>query len=282
MIKIVTDTTSGIEQTWAKQHGIPVLPQVIYFGEESYLEVEEMDLEEFLRRLKSSPVLPRTAAPPPGLFIEVFKELEADKHTILCIHPSSEVSGTVRSALVAKSESFPDADIRILDTRTIAGQLATMVKLARQWVDEGLDADIIMGRLEALVPRTRSHFLVDTLDYLQRGGRIGGAAALVGKLLQVKPILTLRDGRVEALSRERTKKRARARLEELVLAEMAADISPCLQIMHSEAPDDARELAAFFKGALGRDDIEIYDLVPAIVTHAGPGTLAVSFIAREK
>jgi len=280
VIKIIADTTAGLDPGWAAAHDIPLIPQVIYFGEESFFELQDINTSEFLRRLKSSSALPRTAAPPPGLFIEAFRKFQADQNTILCIHPSAEVSGTVRSAQIAKEESFPNADIRIIDTRTIGGQLAALVMLAAQWAEAGDSADAIVARIEALIPRLRTHFIVDTLEYLQRGGRIGGAAALVGKLLQVKPILTLRDGRVEALARERTKKRAMQRFRELVLEEVSADISPCLQIMHSEAPAEAQELFDFFKGELKRDDFLIFDLVPAIVTHAGPGTLAVGFFAK--
>lgn len=282
MIRIVADTTAGLDPDWAARHGIPIIPQVIYFGEESFLEMEELSLQEFLRRLKTSPVLPRTAAPPPGLFIKAFQELDADHNTILCILPSSELSGTVRSAQLAKEEAFPHADIRILDSRTIAAQLAVLIQFAAEWIEAGLDADTIMARLQALIPRLRTHFMVDTLEYLQRGGRIGGAAAIIGQLLQVKPILTLRDGRVEALARERTKKRALARFRELVLEEMSLDISPCLQVMHSEAPHEAQELVEFFKDKLGRDDIVVYDVVPAIVTHAGPGTLGIGFFAKQE
>ncbi len=281
MVKIITDTTAVLDPAWTRQKGIPYIPQVIYFGEESFLELEDMPLDEFMRRLKSASVMPRTAAPPPGLFIKAFQELGAETNTILCIHPSSEVSGTVRSAQIAKEEAFPHADIRIIDTRTIAGQLAMMVHAAQGWVEAGLSADAIVARLNDLILRSRTHFLVATLEYLQRGGRIGGAAAIIGQLLQVKPILTLRNGRVEPLSRERTMKRASARLCEMVLDEMATDVSPCLQIMHSEAPAHAQELRDYFSKTLKRDDIMITNLAPAIVTHAGPGTVAIGFTATQ-
>ena len=281
MIRIVTDTLSGLDPRWTAENGIPLIPQVIVFGEESYLEVEEISTEEFLRRLKSSRELPRTAAPPPGLFIEAFKALDAAHNTIICIHPTAEMSGTVRSAEIAKAESYPEADIRIVDTRTIGAQLGLLVRMAHDWVKEGLDADSIVGRLGALSARLRTHFMVDTLEYLQRGGRIGGAAAIVGQLLQVKPILTIREGRTEALARERTKKRALARLRELALQEIDLGISPFLVIQHCEADEDAGQLVEYFRGQFGRDDIWVTGLVPAIVTHAGPGTLGVGFFARE-
>jgi len=280
MIKVVTDTTAGLDLDWVRQHHVPYIPQVIYFGEQSFLEIEEISQAEFLRRLKASSSLPRTAAPPPGLFIKAFQELEADKNTILCIHPSAEVSGTVRSAQLAKEEAFPNADIRIIDTRTIGAQLRLMVMKAVEWAEAGVDADTIVARLADMTRRTRTYFMVATLEYLQRGGRIGGAAAIVGQLLQIKPILMLRDGRVEALARERTLKRATQRLCELVLEEVGCDMSPCVQVMHAEAPERAQELAGYFKERLGRQDVEVIDLVPAIITHAGPGVVGAGFLAK--
>lgn len=281
MVKIIADTLCGLDPAWTAAHGIPLIPQVIVFGEESFLEVDEIGLDEFLRRLKASKELPHTAAPPPGLFIEAYKKLNAAENTIICIHPTAEMSGTVRSAETARATSYPDADIRVVDTRTLGAGLGTLVKLAAGWVEEGADADTVVGRLEGLAKRTRTHFMVATLEYLQRGGRIGGASAIVGQLLQVKPILTIREGRTEALARERTKKRALARLRELIMEEIATDISPAAVIQHCEADDDAAELAGFLKSELGRDDVEVTHLVPAIVTHAGPGAIGVSFFARE-
>ena len=281
MVKIITDTLSGLSPEWAAQHGVPLIPQVIVFGEESFLEIDEISVDEFLSRLKSAKELPHTAAPPPGLFIKAFHALEADKNTIICIHPTADMSGTVRSAEIAKAESYPNADIRIVDTRTIGAQLGTLVQMAVEWMEAGQDADNIVAGLEALIPRLRTHFVVATLEYLQRGGRIGGAAAIVGQLLQVKPILTIRDGRTEALARERTKKRAMARFRDLVMEEIDPGISPAVVIMHCEAERDAEELAQYFRTELGSDDVEVTHLVPAIVTHAGPGTLGICFFAKD-
>lgn len=281
MIRIITDTLSGLPPQWCEEHGIPLIPQVIYFGEESFLEIEEMSVAEFIRRLKSSKELPRTAAPPPGRFIKAFEELDAPHNTILCIHPSAELSGTVRSAQIAKAEAFPDADIRILDTRTIGAQLGMLVQIVQKWVEQGVDADTIVQRIEDLIPHMRTHFMVDTLEYLQRGGRIGGASALVGQLLQIKPILTIRDGIVDAFSRERTRERASAKFQQLVLDEIDLSFSPCLVIQHCDSFESAEKWVAVFKEKLGRDDIYIRDVAPAIATHAGPGTLGASFFAKQ-
>lgn len=277
MIKIITDTTSGLPRHIAEAYDIPVLPQIVIFGEEAFRDDTELDTQEFLRRLRSSPTLPKTAAPPPALFHPVFERLLAQGYrTLICLHPSSELSGTVRSATTA-AQDFPDADIRVVDTRTIAAPLATVVILAERWAREGVDADTIIARVHEMLARQRVYFVVDTLEYLHRGGRIGGAQALLGGLLQIKPILTLRDGRVEPFEKQRTQKRALERLRELVLGECPRRSEAYLAVMHADAEAQAHTLAEDFAAHLGIPEVPIYELPPAIVTHAGPGVLAVSF-----
>ena len=276
MIKIVTDTTSGLPLDVAEENGILMLPQLVTFGEETYRDDTELDTETFLQKLRASPTLPKTSAPPPSLFTPLFERLVAEGHTVICLHPSTELSGTVRSAAVA-AQDFPEADIRVVDTRTIAGPLATIVLLAAQWAREGVDADTIMERVRDLMARQRVFFVVDTLEYLHRGGRIGGAQALLGGLLQVKPILTLKDGRVEPLEKQRTKRRALARLRELVLNECPPSPDAHLCVMHADAEEDAGALAADFASTLNLPEVPIYLLPPAIVVHAGPGVLAAAF-----
>ncbi|HIE38632.1 MAG TPA: DegV family protein [Anaerolineales bacterium] len=278
MIRIVTDTTSGLPLHQAVELDIPVLPQIIIFGEESYRDDTELDTAAFLEKLRASPVLPKTAAPPPALFTPVFERLVAEGDTIICLHPSTELSGTVRSATVA-AQDFPDANIRVVDTRTIAGPLATMVLQADRWAREGMDADTIVERVRDLMARQRVFFVVDTLEYLHKGGRIGGAQALLGGLLQVKPILTLEDGRVEPLEQQRTKRRALARLRELVLEGCPRSPDALLCVMHADAEAEAQALAADFADALGLSEVPIYLLPPAIVVHAGPGVLAAGYFA---
>jgi DegV family protein with EDD domain len=163
MVKIVTDTTAGLPESVAQRYDIPVIPQIVSFGTDSYLVGVEIDNATFLQRLKKAKELPKTAAPPPELFVEAFQRLVPDGEPILCLHPSAEVSGTVRSATVAAAE-FPDADIRVIDTRLIASPLATMVELAAEWASAGDDADAIEARLRDLTPRCRVYFIVATLE----------------------------------------------------------------------------------------------------------------------
>ena len=278
MVTIVADTLSSIPLDVAAEQGIIMLPQIIIFGEESYRDDTEMDTRTFLEKLRASPDLPKTAAPPPALYTPIFEKLAAEGHTIVCLCPSNDLSGTVRSATVARQD-FPDADIRVIDTRSIGGQFGETVLLAAQWAREGADADTIIARVHDLMTRHRTYFVVDTLEYLHRGGRIGGAKALLGGVLQVKPILALQNGRIEPMEQQRTARRARARLRELVLEECPRSPDAHACVMQADAEEEAKVMAAELAAAIGVPGVPIYELPPAIIVHAGPGALAAGFFA---
>ncbi len=279
MVNIITDTTAGLPAAIATRYDIPVIPQVIVFGEETYLEGVELDNAAFMQKLRTSSILPKTSAPPPDLFTEQFRRMAPSGEPILCIHPSTEVSGTVRSATVA-ARDFPDLDIRVIDTRIISSPLATMVELAAQWAEEGLGADEIEAKIRDLIPRCRIYFMVDTLEFLSKGGRIGGAAALLGSVLRIKPLLTFRDGRVDQFEKQRTHRRAVSRLKELVLEQIPRDGSGHLSVMHAGVPDQAQALADDLQAQLDLPPLPILDVPPAIVTHGGPGILGVGFFVE--
>jgi DegV family protein with EDD domain len=276
MVHIVTDTTSGLAPEIAARYDIPVIPQIINFGLESYRECEEMDSATFLARLRESDVLPQTAAPPPAWFHEPFRRFSADGETILSIHPSAKVSGTVRSATVAK-QSFPDADIRVMDTLSIGGPLAWMVIRAAEAAEAGEDADAIWARLEDMRSRQRIHFTVDTLEYLQRGGRIGGARALLGNLLSIRPILDWVDGQVEPRTNERTRRRALRTIMGIAREAAPRDRDPLFSLMHAGAPEVVEGLAAELRAEFRGASLIVQDLVPAIVTHGGPGAVGLGY-----
>ena len=276
MTRIIADTTSCLDPVFASTYDIPVIPQVINFGNESFIEGVDIDHATFIQKLRASPTLPKTAAPPPGLFIEAFRRFVPTGEPILCIHPSSDVSGTVRSALTAKAE-FPEADIRVLDTRLVASPLGTLVEQAARWNQAGRTIDEIQADLNAMIPRCKIYFLVATLEYLAKGGRIGGATALLGSLLQIKPILTFVDGRVDQFEKERTMKHAVTRLKELVITQYPTRGEGFLSIMHAGVPDQGQALADDLKSALKLETVPIVDVPPAIVSNGGPGILGVGF-----
>jgi DegV family protein with EDD domain len=276
MVKIITDTTSGISEEIARRYQIPVIPQIINFGNKSYYEGLDIDNAMFMKMLRESRELPKTAAPPPELFVKEFTKIVPQGDTILCIHPSAEVSGTVRSATVA-AQDFPGADIRIIDTRTIGSPLSTLVQLAAEWAVAGETGNIIEQKIRQLIPRSRIYFLVATLEYLAKGGRIGGATALLGGLLQIKPILIFKDGVVDQFEKERTQKRAILRVIELVKSQAPRDASAYLSVMHAAVPEEGQEFADKLCKEFNLSTIPILDVPPAIVTHGGPGILAAGF-----
>lgn len=278
MVHIIADSTSGLSTSFSQEFDVPIVPQIIVFGEDSYRDSVEMGAAMFMERLLGADELPKTAAPPPEWFHEHLKRFIADGEPVLCIHPSHKVSGTVRSALVAK-QSFPDADIRVLDTLSIGVALGWMVIKAAEWAGEGQDVDTIWAGLEDLIARQRIHFTVDTLEFLQRGGRIGGARALLGSLLRIRPVLTWREGQVEPLVNERTRGRALQRMVDIATEEAPRDRDPLFGVMHAAAPDVAQDLADRLRTEFPEASVMVQNLVPAIVTHGGPGTIGLGYFA---
>ncbi len=280
MIHIITDTTSGLPLEISQRYQIPVIPQIINFGEKSYFEGVDIDNAHFMKMLAASKELPKTAAPPPELFSLEFQRMIPLGGTILCIHPSLDVSGTVRSAETA-AKDFPTADIRVIDTRTVGSPLATLVELAAIWRSEGQSADSIENRIKQMIPRNRIFFIVDTLEYLAKGGRIGGASALLGTVLKIKPILEMKKGRIEQLGKERTQKRAINRIIQLVKSQAAKNDEPYISVMHAAVHEAALEFASRLCQEVGVEKIPILDVPPTIVTHGGPGILAAAFFIGE-
>jgi DegV family protein with EDD domain len=279
MIRIIADTTSTIAPAEAKRLGIYYLPQIIVFGDKSYRDDNEMTSKEFLARLAASPTLPKTAAPPPALYTPIYEEITQNKDTAIVICPSAKVSGTLRSATVA-AQDFPDTDIRIIDTETVGPALGTLVMKALNWAKSGENADTIVERVTALSKKVKIYVYVDTLEYLHKGGRIGTAQALVGSLLQVKPILLFKDGQINQFETQRTKKKALARIVELIQNECPKGPDSDLAILEAAAMADALELKEKFSKIISYSNITISDLPPAIIVHAGPGVLAASFFQK--
>ena len=285
MVKIIGDSTSGLSESFAQSHDIPIIPQIINIGDESYLEGVEITYETFLEKLKGATELPKTAAPPPELFTEVFERFAPSGESIICIVPSAVVSGTFRSATVGLKMAIDrgvreEIDVRIIDTQLIAGPVAALLRLASQWAEEGENVDTIEARVREMSARCRVYFMVDTLKHLAMGGRIGGAAALLGSVLQIKPVLTLREGTIDTFEKVRTHGRAVDRLKQLVVEQIAPGDAGHLSVMHAAAEDQAQALVDYFRDELGLTSIDVLAVPPAVVTHAGPGVLAVGFFTE--
>lgn len=280
MIQIIADTLSCLGIPDAEALNIPLLPQIIIFGEESFRDDTEIDSQTFLRKLKSSRELPKTAAPSPLLYQPIFREILDRGDTPFVICPTAELSGTYRSAMVAAKE-FPEFDIRIVDTRTLAAGLGTIVRQAVKWATEGIPVDELEDKVIEMAAREKVFFLVATLEYLHKGGRIGGAQALLGSVLQVKPILQVKNGQIGPAGSQRTRKKAIAYIQELVSESCPHDPNAFLSVMHGGVHDDALEMAAELQRITGIQDIPIYDLPAAILVHGGPGAFGISFFTES-
>jgi len=276
MTIIVADTTCGLPRDLMRQRGIPFVPQVVIFGEESYHDDEQMDTTTFLQKLKASPTLPKTAAPEPPLYYPIFEDAKKKDESVVVVAPTSKASGTVRSAQTAAME-FPGLDVRVVDSLTISCNLGSMVLVADDMAKAGADADEIVKKLNDMIPRGRIYFLVDTLEYLAKGGRIGGAKKLLAELLEIKPILQVKDGQVEPFEQQRTKKRALTRLVEVVTEQCKGGDDAYLCVLQVEAEKEAEALAEELKSKVFVSDIPIYELPPAIVVHAGSKAMGVGF-----
>ncbi len=280
MTIIVADTTCGLPRDLLAQRGVPLIPQVVIFGEDAYHDDRELDTATFLRKLKASVTLPKTAAPEPPLYYPVFKDAQAKGESVIVIAPSVKVSGTVRSAEVAAQE-FPDLDVRVIDSLTISCNLGSMVLVADDMAKAGASADEIEAKIRGMIPRERIFFVVDTLEYLAKGGRIGGAKKLLAELLEIKPILTIRDGQVEPFEQQRTKKRAMARLAEVVEEQCPGKAGSYLSVLQVEAESEAQAFVVELCNRVSVPDIPIYELPPAIVVHGGPKTMGVGFFVEK-
>jgi DegV family protein with EDD domain len=279
MIKIIADTLSSISVVEAKSLGLAYLPQIVIFGEDSYRDDSEIDSDTFIKRLKASPVLPKTTAPYPHLYQPILEELSSQKAEILIICPSSKISGTYGRASVAAQE-FPESQITVIDTPLVGAGLGTVVRYAAAMVNSGIAVSEIIPAIMQMAKRNRTYFLVDTLEYLQKGGRIGAAKALLGSVLQVKPILGISDGEVKAIESQRTHKKALERFIEMTVSECPHNEKSFLSIQRGGSTEEANSLKQQLSIKTGIKDIPITYLPPAVLVHGGPGLLGVSFFVN--
>jgi DegV family protein with EDD domain len=280
MIKIIADTTCGLPLDELADMGVDVIPQIIIFNGKPYRDDTEIDTPTFLAKLSEAKELPKTSAPPPALYEPLFKNYAKQGFSIVIPTPSADLSGTYRSAEVA-AESVPEAYVHILDTRTVAGGLGVLVKKAKAWADEGKDPQTIIKDLKVLAQKETVYFLVDTLEYLHKGGRIGNASYLIGSMLQMKPILGIEDGKVTAIEKQRTSIKAFNRIKELVLADCPHGDQSLITVSHCGGQERAERLATELAAALGLSQIPVYEVPPAIVVHGGPGIISVSYFKQK-
>jgi DegV family protein with EDD domain len=276
MVKIVTDSTAYLSQAMVKEHDVKVVPLCVHFADADFKEGRELSTADFYARLKEAPELPTTSQPSPGEFKEVFEELVGAGHEVVTLTISSKLSGTWNSAMTAKGE-MPNDGISVVDTLSTSVGLQLMVQEAIQAAEEGATRREIVDRIEAMKKGMHILFVVDTLEYLAKGGRIGNAKAFLGTLLKVKPILVLQEGAIEPLEQVRSKRKAQARMLNLI-EEYLGDRGPQAKVALAQAlvPDEAKALSIELQGRLGCREPLISEIGPVVGTHTGPGVIAIA------
>jgi len=282
MIKIVTDTATGITNELAAQYEVELIPLVVMFATQTLRDGVDISPSEFLQRLKASKEFPKTSQPPVGDFVAVFKKHLEAGHEVLCITLSSLLSGTYNSAETAKKQLGSDVASRItlVDCKNLATAQAMMVIEAARMAKAGKPMADIVRRLDQMIPVTHLDIMLDTLEYLVKGGRVPAVQGLVGTLLQMKPILTIKEGRLEPLERIRTRSRAMERLREIVDAAVRGKRNVMIGVAHTGLPEEANSLARELRAKYGLSDCLVLDIPPAVSAHAGPGAIAVSYFVE--
>jgi DegV family protein with EDD domain len=273
-VRIVTDSSCDLPQDLASQLGIEIVPLTIRFGEEEFVDRRDLSPTEFWARVAASPVLPETAAPAPGAFEEVFRKAgEAGADGIVCVNLSSKLSATLQAAQIAAKAVEGDLPVRVVDSLNVTMALGMLCVGAAHRAAEGATIDEVATQVEERVAGCRVYATLDTLENLKKGGRIGGAQAFLGSMLNIKPIIEVRDGAVEQEAKARTRAKALRYVAEKVKSfGTITDVA----VMHGNAPD-VEEFVGMIGELFPREEIVVGDIGAVIGTHAGPRTVGVTF-----
>jgi DegV family protein with EDD domain len=273
-VKIVTDSSADLPEKLVKELGIAVVPIYVRFGEEIHRDRVTISEEEFYRRLESTPVHPSTVQPGPQDFLEVYQKLSEGADGIVSIHISGKLSGTVNSALMARDMLGERCPVEVVDSQAVTMGLGLIVIAAAEMAKAGESLDKIVAEVKQAIPQIHLVALFDTLKYLLLGGRIGKARALLGSILNVKPILMLKDGEVVPCTQVRNRAKGMDKLFDFV--KNAADVQG-LAVVYSTTPDEAWSLAERLGSVFDREKILMSRIGPVLGVHMGPGTLIVAF-----
>jgi len=276
-IKVVTDGSADLPAQLIEELGITVVPLYVRFGNEVYRERVDISEDEFYRRLLHDPVHPSTTQPTPQDFAEVYQKLSQEADGIISIHISSKLSGTCSSALQGKEMVAKGCPIEVVDSQMTTMGTGLVAIAAATMARSGKGLPQVVEEVKQVIPRTHVLGLLDTLKYLALGGRIGKAKALLGSVLNVKPVLTLKDGEVVPAAQVRTRAKGVDRLFDFV--KNATDIQD-LAIVYNTTPDEAQSLAERIGSIFAKERIRLARMGPVLGVHCGPGILFV--VLREK
>lgn len=276
-VAIVTDSTADFCSARPADLGVTVVPLTVNWGKDILRDRIDVTTSEFYARLRTDPVLPKTAAPPVGILEEVYRNLLLSHDTVVSIHLSGKFSGT---AAVAASAAHAVAKDRVwvLDSTSVSVGLGWLVQSAAELARDGASADHLLRKVQEMIPRLRLFLTVDTLDYLQRGGRLGRAQAFLGSILSVKPLLEVRDGEVLPIERVRTRATALRRLVELAAA---AGPKEMVTIVHGDCEADAQELRLQLANLERVTSVPVTEIGAVIAAYTGPGIVGVGCLLAQ-
>jgi len=277
-VAVVTDSTAYMPPNLLEQNGIYVVPNVVNWGTQTYRDGVDIQSKEFFERLKKDPVLPTTAVASIGEFRDVYAKAAQEAEAVVGVHLSAKLSGTYSTAVQA-ANMLAGTRVEVIDSNATAMAMGFVVLAAARAAQAGKPFDEVVKVARETIPYVGVVFTVETLEFLRRGGRIGGAQAFMGSLLDMKPILDLRDGRVEPIERVRTKRKAVNRVMDIIV-ERASGKSPVrLATLHANAPEEAAALLEKCKQRLGAVEAIMCEVSPTVATHAGPGTVGLAYCA---
>ena len=272
-VKIVTDSTADLPPALAKKLGITVIPLNVHFGTDVFKDGIDIVPDDFYRRLISEQRLPTTSQPSVGEFLDLYEELGKENKEIVSVHISNKLSGTLNSANQAKEQYKGDAHIETVDSENGSMGLGLIAIAASKSAQNGASIDKVLSEVADSIRSVKFFALLDTLEYLEKGGRIGKARAFMGSLLRVKPILTTKDGEVHPF--EQTRSRAKGVERLCALVESYAPIGE-LSVFYSTTEDEALSLSERLKSFVSSNEVIISQIGPVVGTHTGPGVLGVA------
>ena len=276
-VRVVTDSACDLPQEVCDGHGIAVVPLTIRFGEQEFIDRVELSNAEFWDKLRASSALPETAAPSVGAFEETFRSLaDGGADGIVCVCLSSNLSATLQSAQLAAKALEGVCPIAVIDSKSASMGIGSLALHAAQRAAAGADFDTIVAEVEDRRDRQRVIALVDTLEYLRKGGRIGGAQALVGSALSIEPIIEVIDGKVEQAGKVRTRSKALR----FLLDKVKESPIETLNVMHSQAPD-VSEFVEQVRPLIPGIDVVVGEIGPVVGVHTGPGVVGITFFERR-
>ena len=275
-VAIATDSTSYIPPDLVDKYNIHVIPEILNWDGETYLDDVDIKPTEFYNRLSTSKELPTTSQPSAGEFVEFFTKIGESGESIVGIFISDDLSGTIDSATTAK-EMLADLPIEIIDSRSASMGLGFIVLAAARAAEEGLSQSEVAQLARDMVPDVKTIFVVDTLEYLHKGGRIGGAQRLIGSMLSIKPVLHLDDGRIEPLASIRTKRKAIDHALEIIKEDISGKGPLHASVIHAAAPEAAAKFSEQVMELLGPVELLTAELSPVVGTHTGPGLVGLGY-----